>query len=116
MINRAAASETFINICYTSSPNRPDPLRSDMGPLRAFGKQANLNTPIFSGEQYDQYPEENPLTKKVRIIRNRPTVICELMRINAHSNNAVLSSASLLTIGFANADDGKLPLRDQAIH
>lgn len=90
-----------------------------VGPLRAFGKQANLNTPIFSGEQYDQYPEENPPTKKkkkVRIIRSRPTVVCELMRINACSNNAVLSSASLLTMGSANADDGKLPLRDKAIH
>lgn len=54
--------------------------------------------------------------KEVRIIRSRPTVICELMRINARSNNAVLSSASLLTMGFANADDGKLPLRDKAIH
>lgn len=47
---------------------------------------------------------------------SRPTVICELMRINAHSNSAVLSFASLLTMGFANADDGKLPLRDKAIH
>lgn len=45
-----------------------------------------------------------------------PAVICELMRINAHSNNAALSYASLLTMGFANADDGKLPLGDKAIH
>lgn len=43
-------------------------------------------------------------------------MICELMRINARGNNAALSSASLLTMGFANADDGKLPLRDKAIH
>lgn len=26
VIKRAAASETFINICYTSSPNRPGPV------------------------------------------------------------------------------------------
>lgn len=56
------------------------------------------------------------LTKKVRNIRSGPTVVCELMSINAHSNNTVLSFASLLTLGFANADDGKLPLRDKVIH
>lgn len=43
-------------------------------------------------------------------------MIWELMRMNANSNNAALSCASLLTMGFANADDGKLPLRDKAIH
>lgn len=48
MINRAAESETFINICYASSPNGLNPLLSDSEPLR--DKQANLNTPIFSGE------------------------------------------------------------------
>lgn len=47
---------------------------------------------------------------------SRPTVICELMRINAYGNNAVLSPALLLTMRFANADDGKLPLGDKAIH
>lgn len=47
MINRAAACETFINICYASTPNRPGALWSDSGPLRTFGKQANLNTPHF---------------------------------------------------------------------
>ena len=61
-------------------------------------------------------PRKIPKQKKVRIIRSRPTVIGELMRINAPSNNAVLSSAPLLTMGFANADDRKLPLRDKAIH
>lgn len=118
-INREAASP-FINMCYTSSRSQ-NPFDLTEGPLSASGKQANLNTPIFSGEQRDQYPGENPPEmkkgeRKVRIIGRRPTVICELIRINAHGKDAAPSCASLLTVGFANADDGKLPLRDKAIH
>lgn len=91
------------------------PLWSDSRTLRVFGKQANLNTSIFSRAMWPT-PWGTSSDKKVRNIRRTPRVICELMRINAHSNSAVLSFASLMTMSFANADNGKLPLREKAIH